>query len=292
VCPCTADRENEEAEHDVRDEPRAVDGTKATCLRERLKPTPPPLVLAAPTTTSNACADAAPAERERERAALDAALRKKGGYVLALQTLAEYLDHDPKDIGSIVRGRSGERFLVIGSLPCGQRLPVFAIDADCAVFQPRRSSRRARRGVEPNANRNAEDVATACRPSASSPKCPPARISIRKARVTSRCRGRSECAVCPGAGLTLAALHPTAALAADHAWPIGAAVHPDATKARLFVLDAFVALDEEDQVDRQCKAHDAYACWVLMRGKFVRDLGPMPALDLKPLRDAVKKQHR
>jgi hypothetical protein len=97
---------------------------------------PPPLVLAAPTTTSEACADAGPAERERERAALDAALRKKGGYVLALQTFGEYLDHDPKDIGSIVRGRSGERFLVIGSLSCGQRLPVFAIDTAGAVFQP------------------------------------------------------------------------------------------------------------------------------------------------------------
>ncbi len=79
-----------------------------------------------------------------------------------------------------------------------------------------------------------------------------------------------------------------------------------------------------DQLDRQCKARDAIACWVLAglywtrdRGKaaaaldaacaidktmcddksrlqhgekFLRDVGPLPTLDLKPLEDELKKQ--
>jgi hypothetical protein len=110
---------------------------------------PPVLILEPATPASKACVDAAALEGRRAVAALDAELRKTGGAVLPTRFDGRQLrDADPTPAGTITRGFSGERLMVVGSVGCGQPSPTIAIDGKGVVFVPQITlSGKSRRAV-------------------------------------------------------------------------------------------------------------------------------------------------
>jgi hypothetical protein len=122
----------------------AVDATVPVDAALPFRPFVAPARIAspgAPTPQTKACRNTADAdwahERARELAALDAALRAKGGMVLATVLFSSAFDDSGyHQIGDVVRGGRGERFMVVAqqSLCPPDAPPLIGIDRGSEVF--------------------------------------------------------------------------------------------------------------------------------------------------------------
>ena len=97
-------------------------------------PPPPVLSPGPPTARPGTCLPPHPLEQyelSRERAALDAALRATGGFLLPVEILWQCPACSP---GAVIRGPAGERLLYVGESGQGADLPLVGMDADHEVF--------------------------------------------------------------------------------------------------------------------------------------------------------------